>query len=239
MSSYSKLISHPHQPFSKHLAEVDNISARALGAKFIASSFASRERLEFWRRLLVYFHDFGKSTVYFQHKIVQAVLKENPEMDGVDADYVEGFYKKFSRFELEEELADDSQLGTHAQLGAFVQQASLPEESLLHRAILLEIVKRHHGDLRNFDDRFILEPDRESQLKQQWMKADKEDYIRIIESFGFTLPAEIDPLLISYGSARMFRKLNKELPTKDIQPYVLTLFLFSLLLRYNSILLKV
>ncbi len=234
MSSYSKLISHPHQPLSKHLGEVDNISAQALSAKFVANSFASPEQLEFWRRLLVYFHDFGKSTVYFQHKIIKAVFEENPKMDGVDAGYVEGFYKKFSRFELEEELADDSRLGSHAELGAFVQQACLQEGPLLLRAILLEIVKRHHGDLRNFDDRFILEPDRESQLKQQWAKADKEDYNLIIEPFGFSLPVEIDSLLSSYGSARMARKLNRELPAQDIKPYLQTLFLFSLLLAADK-----
>lgn len=234
MSSYSKLISHPHQPLSKHLGEVDNISAQALGAKFIASSFASPEQLEFWRRLLVYFHDFGKSTVYFQHKIIKAVLEENPKMDGIDAAYVDGFYKKLSRFELEEELADDSRLGSHAELGAFVQQACLQEGSLLLRAILLEIVKRHHGDLRNFDDKIILEPPRESQLRKQWAKADKEDYSRIIEPFGFCLPTEIDSLLSSYGSARMARKLNKELPAQDIKPYLQTLFMFSLLLAADK-----
>ncbi len=235
MSSYSKLISHPHQPLSKHLREVDNISARALGAKFIASSFASPEQLEFWRRLLVYFHDFGKSTVYFQHKIIKAVLEENPEMNGVDAEYVEDFYKKFSRFELEEELAEDSRLGSHAELGAFLLQASLQEDSLLLRAILLEIVKRHHGDLHNFgEDEFIVDPQRESQLKQQWAKADKEDYSCIIEPFDLALPPEADSLLSSYGSARMARKLNKELPAQDIKPYLQTLFLFSLLLAADK-----
>lgn len=234
MSSYSKLISHPHQPLSRHLGEVDNISAQVLNAKFIASSFASPEQLELWRRLLVYFHDFGKSTVYFQHKIIKAVFEENPKMKDIDSAYIKNFYESISYFELEEELANDSQLGSHAELGAFVQQASLQEGSILLRAILLEIVKRHHGDLGNFDDEFILEPRRQSQLRKQWARADKEDYTRIIEMFGFSLPPAIDPLLMSYGSASMIRKLKKELPTPDIQPYVLTLFLFSLLLAADK-----
>ena len=235
MSSYSNLISHPHQPLSKHLGEVDNISAQALNAKFIASSFASAEQLEFWRRLLVYFHDFGKSTAFFQHKIIKAVYEENPDMKGINADYVQNFYQTISRFEIEEELADDSRLGSHAELGAFVQQANLKDEPILHRSILLEIVKRHHGDLHNFgEDEFLLDLPRERQLIKQWEKADKEDYYRIIENFGFSLTQEINPLLTSYGNARMIRKLNKELPAPDIQPYVLTLFLFSLLLAADK-----
>jgi len=235
MSSYSKLISHPDRPLSKHLGEVDNISSQALAAKFIGSSFASPEQMENWRRLLVYFHDFGKSTAYFQHKIIKAVYEENPKMEGIDAEYVENFSKAVSRFELEEELADDSRLGSHAELGAFVQQASLQEGSLLLRVILLEIVKRHHGDLHNFgEDEFMLDPQREAQLLKQWAKADKEDYSRIIEVLGFALPPEIDPLLISYGNARMIRKLNKELPSQDIRPYLLTLFLFSILLAADK-----
>lgn len=235
MSSYSKLISHPHQPLAKHLGAVDNISAQALNAKFIAGSFASAEQLEIWRRLLVYFHDFGKSTVYFQHKIIKAVFEENPKMKDIDAEYVKDFYESISRFELEEELADDSRLGSHAELGAFAQQTNLKDEPILLRAILLEIVKRHHGDLRNFaDEEFLLDPQRERQLRKQWAKADKKDYYRIIQNFGFSLPSEIDSLLVSYGNARMARKLNRELPALDIQPYVLTLFLFSLLLAADK-----
>jgi len=235
MSSFSKLISHPDRPLAKHLKEVDNISSRALASKYIQSSFGSPDQLEYWRRILVYFHDFGKSTAYFQHKIIKAVHKENPQKKGVDAAYVDNFYEKYARHELEEALADNSKLGSHAHLGAFVQQTNIREDSGLLRAVLLEVIKRHHGNLKNFsEDEFMLDPDQEKVLLAQWDRTDKQDYRLIIDSLSLNLADELETLLRSYGGPRFWRKVSRALPSEDFHPYLLTLFLFSLLLAADK-----
>ncbi len=235
MSSYSKLISHPDRPLSRHLSEVDNISSKALSAKYIQPSFASPDQLEYWRRVLVYFHDFGKSTAFFQHKIIKAVHEENPRKEGIDAAYIDHFYDKNARFELEEALANNSMLGSHAQLGAYVQQSNIREDSMLLRAILLEVVKRHHGNLKNFsEDEFMLDPEQEEVLLEQWGRTDRKDYRLIIDAIAFNLPDEMGTLLRSYGGPKFWRKMSRSLPTEDAHPYLLTLFLFSLLLAADK-----
>jgi len=235
MSSSSKLISHPHQPLWQHLKAVDDISAAALNFKFVNPALASKEDMDNWRKLLVYFHDFGKSTKYFQHRIIEAALKENPELENLDNTYINAFINQFSPNSIKEELDFESKLGSHAELGAFVAQHSFPTDHLLLRAIILEIIKRHHGDLKNFcQDEFDLDEDKIERIKKQWEHSNKADYTYIIESFGFGLPDDIASVLRQFGGTRFFMQLNKLLPADNLKPYLLTLFLFSLLLAADK-----
>jgi CRISPR-associated endonuclease/helicase Cas3 len=234
--SDSRLVSHPDRPLYQHLGSVDEISGKALNSKWLSPGFASREELDYWRKLLVYFHDFGKATVYFQHKIIQAIIADRTKIGPkVDVEYVDNFYTVHKQYDIKEALDNDSQLGSHALLGAYVLQNCITDHDYLIRAILLEIVKRHHGDLKNFDgDELMLTPDQENQLSTQWEKADREDYNLIVAQTGLSLPEDFLKLVESYGSPRFYRNLKKLLPTRDIQPYLLTLFLFSLLLAADK-----
>lgn len=235
MSSSSKLISHPHQPLWQHLKSVDDISAAALRFKFVNPALASKVDLDNWRRLLVYFHDFGKSTKYFQHRIIEAALKENPELENLDRTYIDAFYNQFSRYAIIEELECESKLGSHAELGAFAVHHCFQTDQLLLRAIIQELIKRHHGDLKNFNqDEFDLDPDKIEQLRKQWGNSNKADYLCIIEPFGLALPDDIASLLEQFGGTRFFMRLNKLLPADDLKPYLLTVFLFSLLLAADK-----
>ena len=147
-SHSSSLISHPHQTLQKHLHEVDWISHQVLSRKYVNTVLGTRSQLERWRQLLVYFHDFGKSTVFFQHKILQAVSRDNPDYINLSRDYIRSFYEENNDKELTTFLKDSPSHGFHATLGAFVVQENLKNEDLLIRAIIFEIIKRHHGELQ-------------------------------------------------------------------------------------------
>lgn len=239
MQSYSSyLISHPHQTLETHLSEVDKISHLALTAKHTLPSLAEREKLELWRKLLVYFHDFGKSSVFFQHRIIQAVFTENPEMKALSIEYIRSFYDKTSKRKIEIKLEEDGKLGSHAAIGAFAVQGQLKDEPLLISTILLEIIKRHHGDLHNFDvNEFNLEINGDwDRIPEQWRHCDKTDYALILSQHGFQIPESIEDILKKYDGAKLMIKLElgKSLPASDLRPYLLTLFLFSLLLAADK-----
>lgn len=237
-SSSSVLISHPHQSLEKHISAVNKLSKRALAAKHILPKLGQLEQLEKWRLLLVLFHDFGKSTVYFQHKIIQAVIKENPEYNGLDRSYVESFYQIYPKSKLEEEMINDPTLGSHAALGAYAIQGELVGENSLIKAILLEITKRHHGDLKNFDDLefSVLDGRTNISLQTQWEKANRDDYLSILSVHNLKLPDELDNIFEEMDGPELCLTLSFDelLPASDIQPYVLTLFLFSLLLAADK-----
>lgn len=235
MLSYSKLVSHPDRPLRQHLEEVDRISAVALQAKYISPELAATDAIEFWRRLLVYFHDFGKSTVYFQHKIIQAIARENPEKTGLDANYVDSFYQVHALAQIQRALEEDSKLGSHAELGAYVVQHNIESDNTLLRLILLACIKRHHGDLKNFgSDEFILYDEKKEQLSRQWEHANRADYLFICQPKALQLPEDISAILDNYGGPRIGLFLNKALPLPDIREFILTKFMFSLLLAADK-----
>jgi len=233
-SHSSNLISHPHQTLQKHLYEVDRISRQALSKKYVATALGGSDQIERWRQLLVYFHDFGKSTVFFQHKILQAVFQDNPSYANVPEDYIKTFYQQNNARELSDVLKNFPSYGFHATLGAFVVQENLKNDDLLIRAIIFEIIKRHHGDLENFCiDEFTVDRDI---ISKQWENSDRTDYERLLAELSFTLPDNIQPYLDQLDGARLCFKLDatKKLPSESLHPYATTLFLFSLLLAADK-----
>lgn len=184
---------------------------------------------------MVYFHDFGKATIYFQHRIIEAALRENPELNNLDEGYIAAFRKRFPEFDIKQALAGNPRLGAHAELGAITVQASLETTDVLLRAVLLEVIKRHHGDLHNFcQDEFDLLCDVKDQLKQQWGNTNLEDYAQILSPQGLALPNGFEDLVEDYGGVDFFLDIDDALPTADIQPYLFTLFMFSLLLAADK-----
>lgn len=236
ISSSSRLVSHPDRPLYQHLGGVDDISQKALDSKWVNPDFAPADLLDYWRKLLVYFHDFGKSTKFFQHKIIQAI-RQDPSRLGpnVDVDYVDNFYSVHRLHEIKEALEDDPLVGSHALLGALALQQSFQEDDFLLKAILFEVVKRHHGNLMNFDDGELgLDPYEHKRLLIQWKNANRDDYKVILEDKGFCLPRDFESIIEKFESLRFWGKVNDSLPSSDIKPYLQTLFLFSLLLAADK-----
>lgn len=236
MSSSSKLISHPHQPLWKHLQGLDVLSSLVLQAKYLKPGFAAKEDLELWRRLLVYFHDFGKATAYFQYRIIEAAKKENPTLSGLDIDYIDRFCNSPRWQKIQSQLQQTPELGRHAEIGAVLVQSSIQTNDPLLRGLLLEMIKRHHGDLHDFIvDEFFPVHGQEDLLIRQWEHLDRLEYGHILSMAGFIMPTEWEALHKSYYSPRFARRLVEDnLPAVDLRPYLLTLFLFSLLLSADK-----
>ena len=73
------LISHPDRTLGEHLERCNQISERLLEIKYISDSFFLKEEIEYWRKLIIFLHDFGKATDFFQFKIIEATKLKNIE----------------------------------------------------------------------------------------------------------------------------------------------------------------
>lgn len=149
-SHYFDLVSHPDRTLSRHLNQCDEISAQALSLKYVSPDFYLKSDIEQWRKLLVYFHDFGKATDYFQHRILAAT--ETEKVSGfyeTQQDYIQWFKSGRGR-DVPEALRQDSDLGRHAQLGAYYLFSQFAHEDPVLQVVLLKVIQRHHGNLTNF-----------------------------------------------------------------------------------------
>jgi CRISPR-associated endonuclease/helicase Cas3 len=230
-SSKDRLVSHPHQSLLRHLQSVDEVSGRALEGKVLSSDLFDEVDANTLRKLLVYFHDFGKGHDFFQHRITEVARKENPEMEGLDGEYVRAFEHHPDRALLEEAKYDPLLKG-HSTLGAFVVQTALPEDaSPLLRVIIYEAIARHHGNLKNFDagaERGV--EGHEATLEGQWPRMNHADYRAILATTEFGYKQDLKAIQAAYPElffGRVYRKLNRN---EALKPYLQTVFLFSLLL---------
>ena len=163
-----KLISHPDRTLEQHLSECDTISKKQLAMKHIvADRFFDALLIEKMRHLLVYFHDFGKATDYFQLKIIraiEAVLNDPKRRDTEEGKVVAQFsdeskayiadFNKTKRANAELEMDKNERLGNHAQIGSYFVQTCFQHEDVLLGLILMKVIRRHHGNLTNFFDAF-------------------------------------------------------------------------------------
>ena len=72
ISSSFELLSHPDRTLKVHLDNCYAIGMQLLTQKVIATALLPKAELEKLFGQLVYFHDFGKATDFFQHKIIEA-----------------------------------------------------------------------------------------------------------------------------------------------------------------------
>lgn len=146
---YFELISHPDRTLKEHLDSCNEISEKLLDMKFISNNFFPKDEVEQLRKLLVYFHDFGKATDYFQHKIIEATVEEG------NLGFIQKHecYLNHFRETTSPSIASDFDfeiLSNHARLGAYYVFSNYSNENLVVDYIVFEIIKRHHGYLRNF-----------------------------------------------------------------------------------------
>lgn len=230
-SSKDRLVSHPHQSLLRHLQSVDEVSGLALAGKVLSPEFFDKVDADTLRRLVVYFHDFGKGHDFFQHRITEVAREKNQEMDGLDAEYVRAFEHHPDRAVLEEAKYDPLLKG-HSLLGAFVVQTALPEEtSPLLRAIVYEAIARHHGNLKNFNAEVGRGSEyHEETLEGQWPRMNHADYRAILAATEFDYEGDLASIQGAYPElffGRVYRQLGKN---DSLRPYLRTVFLFSLLL---------
>ncbi|WP_238752271.1 CRISPR-associated helicase Cas3' [Neolewinella maritima] len=230
-SSKDRLVSHPHQSLWQHLSSVDEASAAALKGKVLSPDFFGEQEIEAIRRLLVYFHDFGKATDYFQWRITEVARKENAGLKGLDTAYVKDFARHPDRRTLEA-AKDDGDLRGHSLIGAFIVQSPLPDDtSPLQRTMIYEVIARHHGNLKDFDDDVQRGAEHHQRtLVEQWAHFNHDDYRAILKKVGVAYAAELKGLQAAYRSIYFSRVYLELMDNKSLLPYLRTVFLFSLLL---------
>lgn len=240
-----ELLSHPDRTLARHLEGCDEVSKLALQVKTISNAFFPRSLLEEMRRILVFFHDFGKGTDFFQHIIIQAIREEGTEeFQRLHEDYLNFFIKNKSAA-VAKMLDRNPRLSHHAKLGAYMALCVFDNEDPLLSIILLKVIRRHHNNLSNFDvdiqrsntSQITLNPIWEiPELEEQLAHYNRGAYLRILTENGIMLDTTKwslicknykNPLLVPQMRMRL-RKAN------DLRYFVLQHFLFSLLLSADK-----
>ena len=129
--------------------------------KFILPSFFPKKKLEEMIEGLVYFHDFGKGTDFFQLKIAKAVKEKGPkEFMMQNMNFIQYILKKEPR--LNNLLYFNPKLSNHSEIGAYFFLTHIFYDDFIINLILFRIVKKHHGDLTNFmdDSQYLLSDDK-------------------------------------------------------------------------------
>lgn len=255
ISSSFELISHPDRTLAEHLQGCDEASQLQLSFKYInEEKFFSSELLEKMRKLLVYFHDFGKGTDYFASKIVEAIDRKLEESNAEEVDrnsvmvfakrmqpYLDDF-KKNKRVAIERARARNPRLADHAKLGAYYVLAAFSSEDSILPFILFKIILKHHGNLSNFwkdknnNHQFFLEEDQLELLEKQLAKLDFDLYQKILANQGLHVSPndwkKIKDLVTNYDFLT-----DEEIEfedRRDIRYFFLQHFLFSLLLSADK-----
>lgn len=244
-SSFSEfdLISHPHQSLDKHLGECDRISALILQRKYFSPTFYNAEDIEIWRKLLVYFHDFGKATDYFQHKIIIATEREKVAgFYETQLGYFE-YFRKIRGIGVESELRQEEHLSNHAKLGAYYLFSQFSHSDPVIQVILLKIIQRHHGYLTNFAENKKGKPmihindESAALLDQQQRRQHFDLYNKILSKAGLS-PVEKEqwnvikqPFLKSRKIGQWVEFLKEQ---NTYRYFLLQHYLFSLLLSADK-----
>lgn len=239
ISSSFDLISHPDRTLETHLKNCDELSKKIFNNKFISNSFFNKNDLENIRKVLIYFHDFGKATDFFQCKIIEATETQNPDFASKNEDYIEWF-KKFKEKNARTKLNSEPNLSNHSITGAYFQFSKYLSSDSIVNLIMIEIIKRHHGYLRNFEKgEFWLNEEINmnlSELKEQINYLNYDAFQNIVHKFGFKIDKSTwDSVIEGYTKGRILNKSIGDLKNKnDLRYFFLQHFLYSLLLSADK-----
>ena len=242
-SSSFNLLSHPDRTLARHLRGCDEVSGLVLQFKPITDAFYSKALLEEMRRLLVFFHDFGKGTDFFQYKIIEATREEGTlefqqEHEAYLADFAANKSDAIANL-----LHRNDRLSNHAKLGAYVVLSVFDHADPLLPVILLKVIRRHHGYLTNFSEtaskkpQIALEPEWDvPELEEQLAHFNNEPYQTILADNGLTVDLTKWPAIRDkYKGALLVPMLRIRLQkSNDLRYFFLQHFLFSLLLAADK-----
>ncbi|MDQ7056005.1 MAG: CRISPR-associated helicase Cas3' [Persephonella sp.] len=204
----SDLLSHPDKFLEKHISQVYKT-----GKSLLENEKIDDEILKDILTIIIFSHDIGKSTSFFQEYIRgEKSFKNKPETKHSLLGGIIGFY-------LTERYLKSKNI-----------------ESPFLSGLSFVLPKRHHSDLKYFYEDLILSDEEIEVLKNQINSIDREKFKAFFEnlqmdnkkilSFSFEEInlEEIQQKLKKLR--RFFRKINKE---KDLNYYITTALLFSYL----------
>lgn len=237
-----ELISHPDRTLKEHLDSCNEISSKLLDMKYLSGNFFQKEEIEKMRKLLVYFHDFGKGTDYFQSKIIDATIEENNEKFILMVqDYIADF-KKNKLFNIQEDLYKNPSLSNHAKLGAYMVFSNYSNDNPIIEYIILKVIRKHHGYLTNLIEdannypQIHLDDFSINELETQLDKVDFILYQNILTTHGLLIARDNwQEIKAKFSSLRKISKNHASLKLeKNSKYFFLQHYLFSLLLSADK-----
>ena len=242
-----ELLSHPDRTLYEHVAECDRISAQVLSYKNIREAFFSKDEIITWLKLLVWYHDFGKGTDFFQHRIIDVITalkresKSDSFIDGQQS-YISTF-KKLRGQNISDLLYRDKNLGSHSRLGAYYLFGNFSHDDPVIEVIMMKIVQRHHGHLTNFlEDKnnhpvVLLTGDTLELLNEQIKRLNFELYNKNLAKVGLP-PAYLEQwenIKFKFSKGYQIAKWSIKLKQSNTYRYFfLQHYLFSLLLSADK-----
>lgn len=232
------LLSHTDRTLEQHLLSCNSLFEQLISNKFISESFIEPELLHTLRQVLIFFHDLGKATIFFQQRIIAATKEENPEFEAKNREYIE-LFDRVHKKRAEQELNKNRYLGHHAALGAYMQFATTCIEDELVKLLILEIIKRHHGYLHNYDvAEFIIDEIELNLYQQQKDALITELFTPLLANSGCCSMPDSNEWQNSLDLLKKQRKINAILKClfeqKTLRYFFLQHFLFSLLLSADK-----
>lgn len=211
-----KLKSHPDRLLNDHINGAHEIGMKRFDACSFAFPSFQRDNLREILKTAVLFHDFGKATPWFQDYI------NDPDREGVST--------------------DRKRLRRHGLISAVMTFGILAEkfdDQLIYPALGFAIVKRHHGDLMNWREMFILTDDDFTLCREQAEGIYYDEYREIVRSKG--LSEWVSQAFLSqiiegiqngeYRKMRLVRRLNSHF---TMEHYFVLNLLYSLLLTADK-----
>lgn len=239
-SSSFDLLSHTDRTLKEHLDSCYEIGLSILEHKRVSEELISREALLGLFRQLVYFHDFGKATDFFQYRIIEATKKDNPRYAEKHKAYFQ-FFSNEKASHAKRALEESSMVGTHSQIGAYFQLNRYGRADRIEELILLKVIRKHHGDLTNFrtaangSDEILLDGERLELLEKQLQYLNFELYEKVLPG-GFIITRNDWPdIKTKYGDPLLGFDAESELEEKKtLRYFFLQHYLFSLLLSADK-----
>ncbi len=210
MNNKSGILSHPNKYIEDHVSNVLNLSLRFFDN--IQNQSQKEKILKDILSIIVFAHDIGKTTRFFQDYITGRLDKKSETRHSLLGGVV-GFY-----------LAD-------------IYLNSIDVDDPFLRAISFILPKRHHSNLKDFLDELILNDEELKLLELQINSIDNKSFKTFIENidFGFKQIQSFslnDIILkdISDKLSKVKRKIRKLKDEKSIRYFIDTILLFSILL---------
>jgi len=235
------LISHPDRTLQEHLFGLQKVIDILLNEK--EQSLFDNEHLRQLASLLVVYHDIGKATDFFQYKIIDVTVNgdKKTELYYNNEQWLKSFLEE--KKDIGRQIQESSDLTPHAKLGAYLIQGEwLNEELNLDHLIMLQAIKKHHGNIENFvTTNFAFNKylaDDKNILIKRYDALNKAGFFEILVKPLVSINVknvDIHKVLSRFEDRTKVDEILKNLKEKKVvEPFLKMQFLFSLLLSADK-----
>jgi CRISPR-associated endonuclease/helicase Cas3 len=228
-----ELISHDDRTLKEHLLGLKDVVDYLIKEK--SQNLFSKDFLANILHNLVSYHDLAKASRYFQVYLIEALILKESGHKYYSTDQLKAYLD--ANKDILKELIFSPELKSHAHFGAWAFLASIEKEKRysIESLLLMKILKRHHGFLRNFELGNINPKDYVEIFEKVGKTIDFEKFANIADEIGlpFVIP-DINQILADFKILD-FKKIEISLNrSSDPSYYFKTLFLYSLLLSADK-----